>query len=152
MDIELEQIRSARRLRCSQPGGVLFRPTADGIAIEHYPLPDGEKLGALQAGVGGPIECVPLGKSRHRQFVEYDGWVNEEGNIVGARIAMSARSDHGGHHCVMPFAGPMLVTAAESVSGATIPLIPEEIHDLALLELAGADRPVVTLAPEMKDA
>lgn len=142
------------RLKPSEPGAVLYRVGAFEVKPEYTKLPEGqERLRVMQEKVGGLVERLHLGASRHRRHVVYDGWVNEEGGLLDLPIGLSVRVQHGAIHRVVPVHGSLLVTAGETLSGETVPLLPAEIYDLVFIPVPPHGKlPMVALAPEMSDA
>jgi hypothetical protein len=156
VELNPQRIIRTERLSSAVPSAVLYRVTEDEHGTrctpELMPLPEHQKLEHMQQAVGGKVEHIYIGASRHRNFVTYDGWVNEEGHLVGLPRGLRVRSKVGVANAMIDFAGSLLVTAGESLSGETVPLTPDEIRDLVLIIMAPNDLPVVSVARELSDA
>lgn len=156
MGLNPHRIVSTSRLTADTPAAVLYRVVEDEAGVrcipELLPLPEGEKLVTMQRAVGGNVEHIPIGASRHRKFVVYDGWVNEEGLLVDLPFGVRLRAENGAASVLISCAGSVLITAAESLSGETVALTPDEVHDLVLITMSAGELPVISLSPENPDA
>ncbi len=151
-------IESTDRIKAHGPGAVLFSTVANDegrilMEAKFVELPDGgpDLLATMQAAVGGMVEHIHMDHSRHRPHVSYDAWINDDGKLIQMPISVRLRVDRGAKHDIVNIAGPVLITAGEALTGATVPLLPKEIYDIAILTLKHG-HPLVTVTPELKDA
>jgi hypothetical protein len=147
-------VKDTQRLANPLPGGVLFsvaHGNPPAITMTEYPLPAEDKLKALQAAVHGNIEHVHIGPSRHRKFVTYDAWINEDGRDGNLPFGLCIEANIGGGYIPLPIAGNVLITAGESLSGETVPLTLEEMRDICLFTMHDG-LPIVAVIPEHPDA
>ncbi len=154
MSINPHHISNTERVSSSVPAGVLFTVAHDQPTpvMSLYPIPEKDKLTALQSAVCGNIEHLYIGPSRHRQFVTYDGWVNEDGMANELHVGLQVRCLVGGKYVLTPVFGSLLITAGESLSGETSPLTPEEMRDIVLFTMHDGLLPIVSINPEHRDA